>query len=182
MKRILRLPMTTIAFLLATMLVCATLFTDFDLIRVNFQILERLQGLELYEVDDLLTAFLLIGVGLVVDHLVYSQRRKRDRQLQEHRLRVLKATMRTVQDIVNNCLNSLQLFRLEAEDVLSPESLALFDQLIRETAAKLTALGDLEATPERLMASGIGISYPEIGNEPHHSTSIHKRVSDPREL
>jgi hypothetical protein len=43
--------------------------------------------------------------------------------------------MRTVQDIVNNALMSLYLFRAEAEPCVSPQSLALFDHIIADTAA-----------------------------------------------
>jgi two-component system, sensor histidine kinase and response regulator len=74
------------------------------------------------------------------------------------RLRVFKATMRTVQDIVNNLLNSLRLAHLEAE--LPPEMLTLVDRMIEEAAAKLKALGDLETVQEKQMAVGPGIDYP----------------------
>ena len=49
-------------------------------------------------------------------------------EIQLQRLRVFKATMRTVQDIVNNLLNSLQLVHLEAEGQLPAEMLTLVDQ------------------------------------------------------
>jgi hypothetical protein len=66
--------------------------------------------------------------------------------------------MRTVQDLVNNFLNNMQMFRLEAEDgPLSAESLQLFDTLIFETSEQITALGASEAVREIQMASGIGI-------------------------
>ena len=65
--------------------------------------------------------------------------------------------MRTVQDIVNNCLNQLQLVRFEAEGHVSPESLAIFDEAIQETAAKLRTLGDLEAYTEHQMVAGTGL-------------------------
>jgi len=52
-------------------------------------------------------------------------------QLQAERLRVVQVTMRTVQDIVNNCLNQLQLFRMDAEGYLSEDSLRLFDRVVR---------------------------------------------------
>ena len=54
------------------------------------------------------------------------------------------------------------LVRVDAEDRLPLESLALFDEIIRETAAKLKALGDLEDTPEKQMASGMGIDYEKV--------------------
>jgi hypothetical protein len=102
---------------------------------------------------------LLMSGGLVVDVMIASRRRKRALEIQEQRLRVLKATMRTVHHIVNNYLNNLQLLRLDSETLLPAESLALFDQLLHDAATKLQVLGDLNDTSERLMASGPGIDY-----------------------
>jgi len=70
--------------------------------------------------------------------------------------------MRTVQDIVNNFLNNLQAFRLEAEDALPATSLALLDEPIQQTSNKVKALGDLDATPEKQLAAGMGIDYEVI--------------------
>jgi len=81
-------------------------------------------------------------------------------EIQLQRLRVFKATMRTVHDIVNNLLNSLQLVHLEAEGELPAEMLTLVDRLIQETAVKLKALGDLETIKETEMVLGMGIDYP----------------------
>ena len=69
--------------------------------------------------------------------------------------------MRTVHDIVNNFMYSLQLFQLEAEEknTLAPESLALLDSIIHDTSDRLKKLGDLDSTPEKQMAGGIGIDY-----------------------
>jgi PAS domain S-box-containing protein len=81
-------------------------------------------------------------------------------EIQLQGLRVFKATIRTVQDIVNNLLNSFQLVRLEAEDQLPAEMLTLIDRMIEEAAVKLRALGNLETVKEKEMAIGLGIDYP----------------------
>ena len=81
-------------------------------------------------------------------------------EIQLQRLQVFKATMRTVQDILNNFLNSLQLVHLQAESELPPEMLALVDRLIQEAAVKLKALGDLETIKEKEMGLGQSIDYP----------------------
>jgi CheY-like chemotaxis protein len=82
---------------------------------------------------------------------------RHEAQMEGERLRVVKVTMRTVQDIVNNCLNQLQLLRLAAEGHVPEESLLLFDQTIQDTSAKLTALGDMEVFVENLMEIGTGL-------------------------
>ena len=84
-------------------------------------------------------------------------------EIQLQRLRVFKATIRTVQDIVNNLLSNLQLVHFEAENQLPPEMLALVDRIVEEAAAKLKALGDLETVKEKEMAMGLGIDYPGSG-------------------
>ena len=81
-------------------------------------------------------------------------------EIEFQRLRVFKATMRTVQDIVNNLLNGLQLVHLDAEDRLPAESQTLIDLVIREAAMKLKALGNLETIKEKEMVIGQGIDYP----------------------
>jgi len=139
-------------------------------------IFDYLQGileyLEHLEIDEFLIAGVSISAGLLVDLLLNKRQKERYIELQEQRLRVLKATMRTVQDIVNNFLNNLSLFRLEAEDkgALSESSLQMMDSLLQETSGKLNALGELQATPEKPMAGGmVGIDYerePPPGRSP----------------
>lgn len=111
-----------------------------------------------------LLGFLLLALGIwqwlpkLAEHQELIQNKI---DMQEERLKVLRATMRTVDDIVNNFLNSLTLFRLEAEEknALSPESLALMDSIVLETSTKLKKLSELDSTPEKKMAIGTGIDY-----------------------
>jgi PAS domain S-box-containing protein len=104
------------------------------------------------------------GVGISQD---VTERKRAEAELkhlndeiQLQRLRVFKATMRTVQDIVNNLLNGLQLVHLYDEGRQPAEMEALVDQTIQEAAVKLKALGDLETVKEREMSIGLGIDYP----------------------
>jgi hypothetical protein len=95
---------------------------------------------------------------------VFKETAARQRLETEHiakiaaeQLRVVHVTMRTVQDIVNNGLNQLQLLRLDAEGHVPQETLSLFDAAIRETSLELRALGDLEAYAEKQMVVGMGL-------------------------
>lgn len=126
-----------------------------------------LEYLEHLEIDEFLIAGVSILVGLVLDLMLMRHEKDRTIELQAQRLEVLRATMRTVQDIVNNFLNNLMLFRLEAEEkhALSESSLKLMDSLITETGAKLNALGELEKVQEKPMADGLpGIDYERQGS------------------
>ena len=101
----------------------------------------------------------VLGVNADITHRKSLEEQLREAHVHVERLSVLKATMRTVQDIVNNALMSLQQFRFDAEQHVSPTSLELFDQIIDETTAKLKALADLEHVVETDLAIGTGISY-----------------------
>jgi hypothetical protein len=82
-------------------------------------------------------------------------------QLQAEQLRVVRVTMRTVQDIVNNCLNQLLLLRLDAESHVSAESIKAFDQAIQDAASQLKALADLDAYAEKQMEVGTALDVGE---------------------
>ena len=89
-----------------------------------------------------------------------AELRRLNEEIQLQRLRIFKATIRTVQDIVNNLLNGFQLVRVEAGDQLPVEMLTLIDQMIEEASLKLRTLGDLENVNEKEMDVGVGIEYP----------------------
>jgi hypothetical protein len=128
----------------------------------NIDILEwplgGIVGIEQNEIGEVGITFLLIIPAFFIDQ-VLARQRAHEAQLQVEQLRVLRMTMRTVQDIVSNALMSLYLFRAEAEPNVSPASLEQFDHIIADTAAKLKAIGDLETVAEARMAAGAGIDY-----------------------
>ena len=93
-------------------------------------------------------------------------------QLKAEQLRVVQVTMRTVQDIVNNCLNQLLLLRLDAEAHVSPESIKLFDQSIQDAAAQLKALADLEAYTEKQMEMGVALDVGERASKSRASKAL----------
>lgn len=86
--------------------------------------------------------------------------RRHHADVEAQRLRVFRATMTTVHDLVNNFLANMQLIRMEAEDRLPQDTLDLFDRLIDDNAAELRLLGELEVVREKEMAVGTGIEYP----------------------
>lgn len=86
----------------------------------------------------------------------------REVEVREEKLKVLKATMRTVQDITGNFLNSMQFFKLEIENnkTLTSESAKKLDELVNDTSQRLNKLGNLDEIREKKMAGDtIGIDY-----------------------
>lgn len=151
--RTLGFPYTSFALVVATIALVAAVFLDIDLLPGIRGI-----GISPSEAGEVMAAFFLVVAAFLVDHIV-SRERGHAEVLQAERLRVVQVTMRTVQDIVNNALNQLQFVRLEAEEAhVSQDVLALFDETIQDTAAKLRELGDLETYVETQMAAGTGLA------------------------
>jgi fumarate reductase subunit D len=154
---LLRFAFTSSAFVLALLVLVAAVLWHIDVFELPGL---NVIGIEQSEVGEILIAFLLVIPAFFVDRAVTRQR-GHEAQLQAEQLRVLKATMRTVQDIVSNALMSLYMFRTEAEPNVTPQALELFDHIIADTSAKLKALGDLEKVIETDMAMGAGIEYQQ---------------------
>ena len=101
------------------------------------------------------------------EHELYAEQLKnqqaaKDLKIQVEKLKVLKATMRTVQDIVGNFLNSLHIIRLEFESkkTLSQETLDTLDQQVQDTSSRLHQLAELDTVREKqITADTIGIDY-----------------------
>jgi hypothetical protein len=148
----------SLALLIAGPALMAVYFTDFNVIELGIKNLDRIKS---SEIDEVIVSFVGLILGMVADQMRARARVRHHSEIEAHRVHVLKATMRTVQDLVNNFLSNMQLFRMEAEDgPLSAESLELLDSLIFETSEKLTALGASGVVSEIQMANGIGIQAP----------------------
>jgi hypothetical protein len=106
--------------------------------------------------------------------LVFARQAEHERELrrdlerrhalhvQAEQLRVVQVTMRTVHDIVNNCLNQLQLLRMDAEEGhVSAESIRLFDEAITDAASQLKRLGDLDVYAEKQLGVGTALDVGE---------------------
>jgi hypothetical protein len=148
-----RFPYTSIVLPLAlTVLVAAIVW---DLSQFDLPGVESV-GIHSSEIDAIVIVLLLVIPAFFIDRAVTRQRAY-EAQLMDERLRVLHVTMRTVQDIVNNFLNGLQLLRVEAEACVPSETLTLFDESITDTGARLVALGNMEVFAEKPMAIGLGL-------------------------
>jgi fumarate reductase subunit D len=153
--RIRRFPYTSAALVLALMVLVAAVCWHIDVFELpGINVI----GVEQSEIGEVAIAFLMVVPAFFVDRVVTRQR-MHERDIEAERLRVLRMTMRTVQDIVCNGLMSLYLFRSEAEPNVSAESLELFDRIVTDTAAKLKAIADLEEVAETRMVIGMGIDY-----------------------
>jgi PAS domain S-box-containing protein len=118
----------------------------------------RAHGRTVYDTDG--KPLRILGVNADITDRKSLEEQLSKAHVQIARLRVLKATMRTVQDIVGNALMSLYMFRTEAAPSVSPQSLESFDRIVADTADRLKAIGDLEQVTETDMVLGPGVEYP----------------------
>ena len=140
-----RFPYTSVALALALLVLGAAMFWHIDVfegLRVD------IDGKQTEtEIGDIIIPFLLVIPAFILDRVV-ARRRAREAQLQAGQLRVLRVTIRTLQDIVNDSLSQLQLLRLQAKGHVPDDTLELFNQSIQDAAAQLTALANMEAFAE----------------------------------
>lgn len=113
-----------------------------------------------------LIGFLLVAIGIwrwmpkLIEHSKLLQK-QHDMEIREHRLRVLKATMVTVQDIMSNLTSNINDYQKQAtkQNTLDPNCAAFMNYIVQDTTERLEKLSNLEATPEKSIALGIGIDY-----------------------
>jgi hypothetical protein len=95
--------------------------------------------------------FLLVGFG------IYADRKTRQLLAREEETRkIYLATVTATQHVMNNFLNQMQIFRLEAEkkNRLNDGAAVLLDQLIRESAGQIQQLASVkELTEENIKKS-----------------------------
>lgn len=114
------------------------------------------------------------------DHQLHQQslqilQSQRDAEIQNEKLKMLRSTMLTVQDITGNFLNSLQYFKLEIDQnkALSAESSDKLNELIEDISSRLNKLGNLKEIREKKMAGNrVGIDYES-------ASSVEKIVDTP---
>jgi hypothetical protein len=155
MQAVRRFPNTFIAVATSAVLVAVILLFSVEIVHVEFFAGGKVEANRL---DDCILALAPIAGGLAIDWAI-TRRRRQLFEIDAHRLRVLKATMRTVQDIVNNFLNNLQVVHMDAEGTLPPDAAELLSSLIQDTATKLRTLGNLETVHEKQLAVGVGIDF-----------------------
>ena len=156
---------TLLALIMGLGIYLITVLFDLDLFEI---ITKFLASLEKYEVDELFIVLIFLIFGLTFDLIQNVKEKQHLLDIRNQRLRVLKATMTTVLHIVNNFLNNLQLFRMEAEEkqLLSSESMATMNNGIQVTSTKLKILADLDDTPEIEVTPGlIAIDFEGKGAE-----------------
>lgn len=142
--------LTVVGLLLGISLYVIVRWTDTDLFEI---VVEAMQGIERFEVDELILPGLVIFVFSYYDHLLKARRR----MVEIERQKTFRAMMESMQHILNNFLNQLGLFRLTAEETpeFDPAVLQLFDQVIDQTSDQIKTLGEISSFDEETIIETI---------------------------
>lgn len=127
---------------------------DYDLFE---KILSFLRKIEKYEVDETLICLFLFFTGICIDLIRMKKRKNRIIDIQKERLQAMQATMVTVQDIVGNALNGLQLIRIKIEynDPITSEDIEIFNKIVKDTSEKIRRLRDMDSVTVKNVADGL---------------------------
>jgi len=153
-KNIKKYRFTLISSLIVFILFAMTKVLNFDLFEKVLIFLKRIEN---YEADELLMYSFLLLFGIITDLLRVKASTNRTIEIQNQRLQTMQATMVTVQDIVGNALNGLQILRLrsKAGNGFSKEDLKEFDRLIYDTADKINRLRNTDSVTFKKVADDI---------------------------
>lgn len=147
---------TSVALLLGSLLICADLFFGIDLFNFVINILSQLH-IGTHEIDEFILLIMLVLLGGAIDLFQRHSREKRQHTLNADRLRTMRTTMATVEDIVNNLLNNLEYLRFTAARgaPLDEEALKLLDEQIRLTTGKLNKLSEMDIFVDKDLGQGL---------------------------
>lgn len=151
-----RYTITFIALGIAILAYILPMVFGFDLFHLVAEQVSHLR-LEGYEVNALIIPLVIIAVGQGFDFIRLWIDKKRQQELNAQRLKAMRATMATVDDLVNNLLNNLVYVRYRAEqcDVFGPKLAKDLDDQIKMTMEKLHKLKNIETIVDRHLGDGI---------------------------
>ncbi len=148
-----RLKSTFLSLVFSLLFLVLSIWLDLDLFE---RVSEVFHEMEAYELDELILVLVVVLTALSFDLRRDRLARTRENLRIKERMLTFQTTMRTVLDLVGNALNSMLLFRIEAEErgALQQRSLQAMDKLIYETQQQLVQLANTTEISEEELASG----------------------------
>jgi len=142
--------------------------------KMHFHALDKvLNALSLFE--DLQAHEIILMMLFLICAFAFDQYRRvlhlrQQRDNGRTRVCLVRATLATVQDVVNNALNGFVFIHHEAETTktLSPQTLQVFEGLIANTSQELKKIHEIEDVSER----SLGDSMSVLNVEEKHSDQL----------
>lgn len=132
---IIKLRNTLTAILLSAVFLVLAHFAHFELFEF---MIDQLQALEQYEVDEFIVPFIVTVIAFLTDVI----RKNTVAMVEVEKAKIYKAMVFSVQHIMNNFLNQMQLFKMTADTTpnFDPRVLAMYDGVINDAKAQIAAI------------------------------------------
>ena len=135
------------ATIIGVSLYIASIVGDIDPFTV---FIDYLRSLEKYQLDEAFLVLCIVLVGVLWDLLALRKKVQHDKDVQDQRIHILKATMVTVMDITNSLLASVRLFlyEVDAGKSVSSNEIAQLDDSMKRSVFRLKSLQGLDSITE----------------------------------
>ena len=112
--------------------------------------IDYLRSLERYQLDGVFLVLCIILIGVVWDLVALRKKEQYDKDVQDQRIHILKATMVTVMDITNSLLASVRLFlyEVDAGKSVTSNEIDQLDESMKRSVFRLKSLQGLESITE----------------------------------
>ena len=99
-----------------------------------------------FELDEIIIPLFVFSIFLITN-LVKNQK---EHELEAEKIKIYKAMLTSSQHVINNLLNEIQLFKIEAEATpeFPSETLSLFNEVTEEASQQIKALSSIENVDE----------------------------------
>lgn len=156
MKNLLSYKYTLVTIMFGVIFYIVAISTDIEVMKNIMRFLEQFKN---YSLDELLIVGFIASLGLIIDIMRNKTEKGYKLQLHLEKLQILKSTLRTMQDVINNLVVALQYFKVNAEEhgYLDEESREVIDTLIKTTTEKIDTLSNLEDANVKEMYSGLSV-------------------------
>lgn len=114
---------------------------------------DSLQAMEHYNVDEFVFPSLVIVIAIFSDAL----RRRRLNTIEFEKAKIYKAMITSVQHVMNNFLNQMQIFKMTADKTpgFDPRVLALYEVVIKDAMTQLHALSSVTRIDEQAIKTSV---------------------------
>lgn len=149
MKKI-KYKFTLIGAILSVCLLTAVLVLELELFERTIDVLAQL---EKFEIDEFIIPSLIFFGFLFVD----LNHRHHQTKVEAEKAKIYKAMIASVQHVLNNFLNQLLIFKMEAEETpgFDTEIIAMYDSIIAEAKGQIKKLSSVISIDEETIRNSV---------------------------
>ncbi|MDH5187995.1 MAG: hypothetical protein OEW37_03445 [Rhodospirillaceae bacterium] len=114
---------------------------------------------QFFHTEEVAFSVVLLIVALLIDQFRNVRRTRRKRRLEQERLNTARATMATMNDLVNNFLNNILLVQMEIEkkEPLSDETIKMLNDMTSKLTADMKRINDIDVVTERNLSNKFNV-------------------------